>query len=120
MLEIPALVELKAALVELVLPVVELEVEAGEKLVGMFTEPTPGTVKTPVEIPVVEPVGIIDPANGTKLPFCIVPPIGVVDPVGVNVATVPLGIVLPVNVIVDISVPPTVPVIGVVGAVPRL
>ena len=113
-LDVIALAELEATFCELVLPT-----RAGAKLVGITTE-DPKADNVPVLVPVVDSLGITDPAKGTKVPFCIVPPIGVVVPPGVNVATVPSGILPPVNVIIDISVPPTVPVVGVVGEVPSV
>jgi hypothetical protein len=51
-------------------------------------------------------------------PPCIVPPIGLLLPEGVNITTVPLGIVLPVKVIVERLPAPMLPIIGVVGGVP--
>ena len=104
-----ALVELVATFCELVALVLAT---AGEKLVGTNTLDPP-TVNTPLDVPVVALVGIVDPENGMNLPPWIVPPIALVAPAGVNVANVPLGTFPPVNVINDISVPPRLPVIGV-------
>jgi hypothetical protein len=92
---------------------------AGSKLVGILRN-TPLTDKIPVAVPVVLFVGIIEPENGINLSFCIVPPIAVFVPAGVNVETVPFGMLLPVTIIGDMFVAPKFPVIGAVGAVPKV
>jgi hypothetical protein len=76
------------------------------------------TVNTPVCVPVKDPVGIVAGAVGVNTSPLIVPEIGV-PPAGVNVAGAFAGRLEPVNVIVG-KVEPTVPVIGVVTAEPRV
>jgi hypothetical protein len=76
------------------------------------------TVNTPVCVPVNVPVGIVAGAVGVNTPLLIVPDIGV-PPAGVNVAGALAGRLEPVNVIVG-SVEPTVPVIGVMTAEPKV
>jgi hypothetical protein len=88
------LLELEEDDEELLEDEIELTTAGAAKLVGKLAVPTPGTLSTPVALPVVELVGITYPANGTNVPPCIVPPIGD-PPAGVNVTIVPLTTVDP-------------------------
>jgi hypothetical protein len=88
-------------------------------LVGILTDPSPGINNIPELLPVDVLNGIINPALGTNIPFLIVPLIGLELPVGVKIAAVPSGTLLPANAIVKGVSVPTVPVIGVEGAVPN-